>query len=319
MQAKEARFQVTAAKTSDHGTNVLPKALPAAETVEEGLANIAEYGVTRHKSFLPAELVGRLRERLIEQAEMEQRLGLAMLGGARGTFDQLQSVPGDDRTHIYQLVDFLPNKGRVFIDLMMSALPRAYATGVLRGYPYQIWSYGGLISRRGLAQQAAHIDQSNLPAEMCTMPAMLNIFICLSEFEPEMGSTRVALGSHKRPRPRYGDAADEAVPFVAAVAQPGDAIIWEGRTWHGNGAHNSPKTRYAIALDYGLASATPQDVYTSLLQDDVYETLNEDELNMLGFKTQSAGYSGRIAPRNAFDRRVNTNRAMPFVPELRRP
>lgn len=287
-------------------------------SVEEGLKSIAEHGVAIHRGFLAPDNLGRLLDRLLEQAEMERRLGLATLGGPGGAQDLLPSLPGDTGTPIYQLVDFLPNKGRAFIDLMMAPLPRAYANGVLRGYPYGIWSFGGLITNCGLARQAAHIDQANLPAEMCTMPAMLNVFICLSDFEPEMGATLVASGSHLGPRPRYGNAEDAARQFHPVVAKAGDAIIWEGRTWHGGGPHTSDRPRHALALSYGLSSATPQDVYTSALHDDVYETLTEEELSLLGFKAETAGYSGRIGPRNPFDRRVNINRTMPFIPELRR-
>jgi hypothetical protein len=291
---------------------------PPVSTVEDGLASLAEHGLAIHRGFLDASTAADLRERMLEQAEMERRLGLATLGGPGGPQDLLESRPGDAATPIYQLVDFLPNKGRVFIDLMMSARPRAYAEGVLRGYPHQIWSYGGLITTRGLERQAPHIDQSNLPAEMCAMPAMLNIFLCLSDFEPEMGSTLLAPGSHLGPRPPREGAA-EARAFFPVVAKAGDSVIWEGRTWHGAGAHVSDRPRHAIALSYGIAAATPQDVYTSALIDEVYETLSEEELSLLGFKAQNAAYSGRIGPRNPFDARRNTNRDMPFIPELRRP
>jgi len=88
----------------------------------------------------------------------------------------------------------------------------------------------GVISRRGLLKQKAHIDQ-NVVADALSreIPAMLNSFICLSEFGEDMDATLIALGSHKGPRPIWG-VNEDSVEFFTAAAKAGDAIIWEGRT-----------------------------------------------------------------------------------------
>jgi ectoine hydroxylase-related dioxygenase (phytanoyl-CoA dioxygenase family) len=249
---------------------------------------------------------------------MERRMRLATLGGPGGPQDVVPNLPGDDREGVYQIVEFLPNKGRPFLDLVTYPTSLAYAGGVLTAGPWRVWSLSGLITKRGLAAQRPHIDQNVVPAAMCAVPAMINVFLCLSDFEAEMGATLIAPGTHLGPRPRF-DASDAEVELHPAVAKAGDAIIWEGRTWHGAGPHSSDRTRYAIASGYGLSAVTPNDLYACSLHDRVYETLTPEELAVLGFHAEQSGYSGRIAPRNPFDRRTNVNRARPYIPELRRP
>lgn len=110
----------------------------------------------------------------------------------------------------------------------------------------------------------------------------------------------------------------ERARYYPAVVSPGDAILWEGRTWHGGGEHRSDKTRYVITGGFSLAEVTPQHQYTACLHDDVYDTLTQEELEVLGFSTMGAGYTNRIAPRRAGDARTNTDRKTPFIPELHR-
>jgi hypothetical protein len=288
------------------------------DDVEAGLANLAEHGVTIHRNYLAEPTRLALLDRLNEQADMERLLGLATLGGAGGPQDLLESRPGDTETPMFQLVEFLANKGRIFIDLIMSPTAQAYAKGVFQGWPHKVWATGGIISRRGLAKQKAHIDQVGVPPAMCGMPAMINIFICVSDFDEDMGATLISPGTHTGPRPIWGVNEDSA-PFFPAVAKAGDAIIWDGRTWHRGGPHTSDKARYAISTGFGLAAVTPQDVYTSALHDRVHATLNDEELAMLGFRVETGGYAGRLAPRTPFDTRTNCNRVTPYVPELHRP
>jgi ectoine hydroxylase-related dioxygenase (phytanoyl-CoA dioxygenase family) len=150
-------------------------------------------------------------------------------------------------------------------------------------------------------------------------PTLLNVMVCICDFEEEMGATLVAPGSHRLPPP--WDVPDsEQAPVFPAIAEAGDVIVWEGRTWHCGGAHDSDKTRYGIATWYSMAGVTPDHIYVASLHDDVYERLSDKERELLGFRVLvDDKFINRIGPRNADDRRRNTNRATPFVPELRRP
>jgi ectoine hydroxylase-related dioxygenase (phytanoyl-CoA dioxygenase family) len=216
------------------------------------------------------------------------------------------------------LVDFLPNKGRVFINLLMHQTALDYASGVFNPLPFRVGLTGALISKRGMRRQFLHRDEVAIPHDMCTRPTLINILVCLSDFEEDMGATHIAPGTHILPPP-WEMPDSESIPLIPAVAEAGDALMWEGRTWHAGGAHCSDKTRYAISTWYSLAGVTPDQIYTSSLHDDVYGTLTTKELEVLGFRVQSDDkYINRIAPRSAHDRQRNTNRATPYVPELRR-
>jgi hypothetical protein len=285
--------------------------------VATGLENFGQYGFNHHRGYLDEATVSRLKDRVLEQAEMERELGVANIGGPKGAIDLVESVPGDKGSYCYQLVEFLPNKGRVFIDLFMHPLGLAYAKGVFGEHPSRLWASAATITQRGLARQNPHYDEGILPLDMCTRPTLLNIFICLTDFEEEMGATQIYPGTHRHIGEITRDNIDEW-PCFTAVAKAGDALMWDGRTWHGGGQHRSDKTRIAIGSGYNLLAVTSQHQYPTCLSDEVYETLSDEELKVLGFEAVEFGFTNRIIPRNASDRRSNVGRSTPFVPELHR-
>ena len=285
--------------------------------IAKGLENLDRYGFNHHRGYLDEATVARLKDRVLEQAEMERELGVANIGGPKGAIDMIESVPGDKGSYCYQLIEFLPNKGRAFIDLFMHPVGLAYAKGVFGAHPFRVWASAATITQRGLARQNAHYDEGILPIEMCVRPTLLNIFICLTDFEEEMGATQIYPGTHRH----IGEITPANIadwPCFTAVAKAGDALMWDGRTWHGGGEHRSDKTRIAIGSGYNLLAVTSQHQYSACLSDEVYETLSDEELAVLGFEAVEFGYTNRIIPRNANDRRTNIGRATPFVPELRR-
>jgi hypothetical protein len=280
--------------------------------VEAGLRNLAVAGVSVHRGFLSPREVSAVRSRLEEQAALELEAGVATIGGVGGIYESA-SPPADGKAPVFQRVELLANKGDEFTDLIAHPTALAYATGVL-GEKFNLWSMSGMITRRGVLAQPRHIDQGIVPPDMCTRPALLNIFICLSDFDADMGATRIAPGTHLLPRPEPNDTA----AMQSVVAEVGDAIIWEGRTWHGGGAHDSPRTRVAIPLIYCLPCIRQNDVYTSALHDNVYARTGEAILEILGFRAEAMGYSGRIGPRVPDDVRTNTNKQTRYIPALYR-
>lgn len=294
--------------------------LPApVANVEDGCRALGAYGVCVHKGGLSPDQVRLLLERLSEQAELEREAGVALIsdqsytgktwyGGADGLLPRWQGVP------------LLVNKGRVFIDhIVKNPVAHAYCRSVFQGAPYHLSASSGMIVRKGAEPMALHADQQYLPMKT-ELPVHLNVFYCLSDFEADMGATRVVPGSHLLPPPRMGHTPErgaycleetETIPVECAA---GDVIIWESRLWHQSGASTSEKTRYSISSVWSQAWVKPIDNLVQCLQDDVYQTLSKDELELLQFKVDAAG---RFGPRYPGDRQA-TNRAEPFVPELRR-
>jgi hypothetical protein len=294
-----------------------PPSLPEpTRDVKQGLRNIGEFGVTLHPGFLSSEMTKLLQQRLEEQAYMERLRGGAFLGAAEGILGRMDSEAGVTAQPIFQAVSGLANKGRVFIDLFMHETAHEYARGVFDPHPWQLWAQNGLITSRGANEQLLHRDQM-LPPEMNTRPAMLNILMAISDFELEMGPTGVVPGSHLGPAPDGYD--DEfRTPRAPAVCKAGTAIIIEGRTWHGQGTHDSDKSRYAIAMSFSLYAYRQGFNYAAGLTDSVYQTLSEDALQVLGFQNEQEGFLGHFGPRNEADRRANLGDEPKYLPEMHR-
>jgi len=296
-----------------------PATVPAPVVdVEAGKAALDAFGVAVHRQALTSDQVDALRSRLIEQADLEREHDVALISN--------QSYTGvtwyggaDGALPAWQNVTMLVNKGRVFMDLVLKhPLVHEYCRHAFAGTPYQLSSTSGLIQRKGCEAMTIHTDQQWVPVQ--TMPVFLNFFFCLSDFEEEMGATRVVPGSHRLPAPQLGFDEErgahplEAVETVPVVCEAGDMFVWEGRTWHQSGASTSEKTRYSVGCIWGASWVKPIDNLLQSLHDDVYRSLSTEELDLLGFRVDAAG---RIAPRHPGDRQ-STNRSVPYIPELRR-
>jgi ectoine hydroxylase-related dioxygenase (phytanoyl-CoA dioxygenase family) len=315
-------MSVANATSSVDGMSTQPSVSPSAD-LELNKRNLDEFGYAVHENFLSAAEVTALRLRLEEQAVLEREAGVATLGDRGHASGVDYRTAPEDCLPPLQQIDFLPNKGRVFIDLCIHPVSQLYLRHVFNGIPYNLVSQAGSILRKGATQMVIHADQQALPF-LTPVPVMLNIFVVLSDFDADMGATRLVPGSHRMappkiaPHPQTGGAYNpEPIETVAVTAQAGAALIWESRTWHCSGASTSDKTRYAISNVYALHFMKPQDIYPAVLHDDVCNSLTAEEKRMLGFEV-AFEYAGRIAPRNPTDTRSNTNCRFPYVPELRR-
>jgi len=302
------------------------------QNVESGLKNLANHGVTIHENFISDDLADRLMERMEEQAYMERKLGLGWISGSEGlsadhkiTNDGALQMcrKGETQDPIYQIMYSLVNKGQVFRDLILNENAVAYAQsmfgdalGQFGDRPWTLWGMNGIITRRGAAEQVLHTDTSSIPQDMLTRPAMVNCFICVSDFDLEMGPTTFIPGSHLGPRPRYDG--DEKAPRAFGVAKKGSALIWDGSTWHGQSEHKSDRTRYAIAMSYCLYALRAGECFPASIQDDVLETLSDEQKRVLGFQTTMVGAMNGFGPRNPTDRHHGIGSSPFFTPELHR-
>ncbi len=298
---------------------------PPVRDVETGLRTLDEHGVVIHENVISDDFADRLRDRLDEQAFMERKLGIGNVGGESGASgkptigregDMRDAEIGETSEPIYQLMFSLPNKGKVFRELMMHDPFHRYANGHLMGSHWTVWGMNGIVTRRGAAEQFLHTDTSTVPAAMLTRPVMINCFVCVSDFDLDMGPTGFVLGSHRGPPPRYDG--DEWTPRAAAVARKGSVIVWDGSTWHGQTEHRSDRTRHAIALSFCLFALRPGENFCASIQDDVLEQLSEDEKRVLGFETTMVGAMNGFGPRSAHDRHYGIGSSPAYIPELRR-
>ena len=150
-------------------------------------------------------------------------------------------------------------------------------------------------------------------------PPILNIFFCLSDFEEDMGATRVVPGSHRGPAPVVdwvegkGNVAGGEYETLPVICRAGDMFGMESRLWHQSGASTSDKTRLCATVVWSQFWLKPINNYPQTLHDEVYASLSSEELDLLGFKCDAAGL---FEPRYPGDRQ-STNRTEPYIPELR--
>jgi hypothetical protein len=315
-------------------TTIMPDGLlrqvPRARTLEEGARNLDELGVTIHENFLTPDTLRVLQDRLIEQAEMEREQGVAWFNGepeegkcAEGFIRPGSWIGTPKGEPFFQNLSFLVNKGRAFIDVAANDLSLGYVRHLL-GERFNMIALSGIIVGKGAPLQDLHFDQLVMPF-VAPMPVVMNIFVLLTDFDEDMGATRFVPGTHLLAQEAVNKASTGSMygyfpdqrDTVPAVAKAGDAIIWDGRVWHGQGASTSDKIRRSISMIYARPFLKPIELFAASITDEVYATLSEAEKELFDH-TADGGWGARFSPRHAHDRRSNTNAAFPYVPELRR-
>jgi ectoine hydroxylase-related dioxygenase (phytanoyl-CoA dioxygenase family) len=293
-------------------------------SIEEGKQNLDQFGYTIHEDLLGPDQLAAIRDRLLEQAEMECVEGVATYRLANDSVigDRVLGRPPSGVAPAWQAILALPNKGHEFIDLAMHPTVAEYGRHVLGGVPYYMAQSTGLVVRNGSGGQVLHTDQIPIPFQT-PLPVYFHAMIALSDFEEGMGVTEVVPGTHLMRAPRFemnertgkAETCEEVAP-IPMVCRAGSAVIFESRLWHFQGRSTSNKTRLSILNGYCMHFMRAQDNYAASLHDDVYARLNDAERSMMGFEVVQE-YCGRIFPRSPNEERHNTNARYPYIPELR--
>lgn len=105
----------------------------------------------------------------------------------------------------------------------------------------------------GALAQYPHRDHDLWPTIKGGQQFQVNVMWPLSPFTVDNGATRFWPGSHLACTDRDGD--EDAA--VAAMCEPGDALVWLGGTLHGAGANVSDAPRRGIIVSYCLGWLKP--------------------------------------------------------------
>lgn len=300
-----------------------PARLPASVRTAQAFDNcFAEHGVAFLEDVLTADEVTVLRERVLEQAELEREQGVAELSGT-GTASEVRFAPAGAAPTPFQMISFLPNKGREFVDLLCDARILDRVSAAFAGVPFYLTSASATIVRNGAAAQVIHADQQAWPFDT-PVPVMITVAVCLSDFTPEMGSTCFVPGTRDKSSPRIAMRDDtgrignlDVLEPQAFSAKAGAMAVWDGRIWHGQGQSRSDETRIAVIMTFAMHMVRAQDNLAASLHDDVLAGLDDRQRSIFGFEVNFE-YAGRIAPRFPGDARACVNMQYPYVPELRR-
>ena len=305
-----------------------PKPTASLKTAKNDLK---KWGYCLLENAIPKNLNTKSMERLIEQAEAEKQLNIAYEDGSKtkkwGEFNNKDASSG-----INQRVWMLPNKGKVFLDILQN---HSYADCVKQivGEEFLVSSFGANIAKPGGMAMDLHTDQWWLPdpvsrneeflpsgsinrkkfnykinkdilnnKNFISRPAVSNVLIMLNGMSKENGGTLIVPGSHLFGR-HPDKILDKDIFTISAEGPPGCAIITDGRLWHGTGANITQKNRLALLITFCGPQFRPQENFTMGIREEVFLQLNDYQKEILGFKVWN-GY-GRTG--NPTDKFLNIN------------
>ena len=270
-------------------------------------------------ALAPSELQ-RVRERLVEQAEAEQRAELAYRDGGRGqhVVDDFGRLRADAFTAqnggVNQRVWMLANKGRCFRELIAHPLVDALVGHVL-GERFILSQMSANIARPGGVRMGLHTDQWWMPqpvrpghahvkpgdvtraaAQSFVAPdrtlgiapaVVANSMWMISDFTRANGATEVVPGSHvSGAHPPAGD--QSRCGIVPAEAPAGSLMVFDGRLWHGTGACTGSDARLGLLVTFCGPQFRPQENQTLGLDPALWGELDEKLKFRLGFAPWNA-------------------------------
>lgn len=152
--------------------------------------------------------------------------------------------------------------------------------GVL-GSECLISSLSSIRIRPAETAQPVHSDDQVLPIEEPTPPLVCNTMWALTDFTEDNGATRIVPGSHRGPKPRFG----QDHPTVAAEMSRGDVLVWHGRMWHGGGANSTDRDRIGIAMNYCAGWIRQQENQQLGLPPELVATFSPRLAELVGYGT----------------------------------
>ncbi len=249
--------------------------------LEQAFADLERWGYAVVLDAMSPATVATLRARVIEQAAGEDARGVGFHDGKAN-----------------QRIWMLPNKGRVFRDLMLDPLVETMM-GRLLGKDFLLSSLTANIARPGGVPMYLHADQGYVDF-WTPRPLVANIAWMLDDFTDANGGTRLVPGSHRDPERRDYDPGET----IAAEGPAGAALIFDGRLIHGTGANRTESQhRHAILSNHCRPFVRQQENYFLGLDPAIRRSERGEFLRRLGFwiwaglgRTNTPGEKGPLEP-----------------------
>ncbi len=255
--------------------------LRRAADLEPASGDLARFGYCILERALAAPAVSALKSRVDEQAAGEVAAGCGFV-----------------ESGINQRIWMLPNKGRIFRDLVLSPLVERFM-GELLGPTFLLSSLTANIARPGGAPMYLHTDQGYVDF-WTEKPLVANVLFMLDDFSEQNGATRVVPGSHLvRDLRRW--APEETVPVEGPA---GSVMVFDGRLAHGTGANRTEnEARRAILAYHCRPFVRQQENFFLGLDPAIRRAERPEFLARLGFaiwaglgRTNAPGEQGVLTP-----------------------
>ena len=249
--------------------------------VERAFEDLDRFGYAIVEGALSRERVAALRTRVVEQGRGEDAQWIGFHDGKAN-----------------QRIWMLPNKGRIFRDLMLDPLVDLFM-GRLLGKDFLLSSLTANIARPGGVPMYLHSDQGYVDF-WTAKPLVANIAWMLDDFTEANGGTRLVPGSHLNP-----DRTDYALSdTIAAEGPAGAALIFDGRMVHGTGSNTTEgEERHAVLSYHCRPFLRQQENYLLGLDPALRATERGAILRRLGFwiwsglgRTHEPGEKGAVSP-----------------------
>ena len=249
--------------------------------LQAAFEDLARFGYCLLERALSEGAVNALKTRIDAQAAGERARGEAFVD-----------------SEVNQRIWMLPNKGRIFRDLVLEPLVEQMM-GHLLGPGFLLSSLTANIARPGGAPMYLHSDQGYVDF-WTEKPLVANILVMLDDFTDENGGTRFVPGSHLNPE-RRAYVQDET---VAAEGPAGTIMVFDGRLIHGTGANRARSGERRALLAYHCRPfVRQQENYFLGLDPELRRTEREAFLRRLGFgiwsglgRVNHPGDAGVLAP-----------------------
>ena len=287
-------------------------------------ANIDKYGYCLIPEALNADEVKICRERLLEQAEAEEELGLSFRDGGAKQEIRLKEGKVDKSSFtkenggVNQRLWMMANKGQCFRDMVTHSLVDELVGHIL-GKDFILSTHSANIAKPGGVRMGLHTDQWWMPQPIkagenyirpseisrkadtsfiepdislgISPPVVANCMWMISDFSSTNGATEVVAGSHLTgAHPNQED--QSAYPIVQPEAEAGTLMVFDGRLWHGTGANTGNTDRLGVLTTFCSPQFRQQENQTLGLDRDLWDSCSEKLKSRLGFKVWNA--YGRI-------------------------
>jgi ectoine hydroxylase-related dioxygenase (phytanoyl-CoA dioxygenase family) len=231
------------------------------------------------------DLLAAIRERVIEQAAGERKLGVGIDDGVEPERYISGSGRGErNNRRVWTLV----NKGAVFRRLLTHPDVNHLIGGLL-GTPFLLSSIQANFVSPGDDPLPLHSDQGYVMRPWPSYPLTASVIWMIDEFTENNGATSVVPGTHiDRPGNDARSAVNRARLIrqggIAVRAPAGSALVFDGRVVHGTGRNTTDQARIGILTYFCRAFVRQQENFTLSVAPEVLSTLSGEVKALLGFE-----------------------------------